>query len=163
MKRAFGAAVLGLMLLGFAAGQEKPAVPPVGDKAKSEPAKDSFEVIIKEMIKTLNQLGDHLAKATSENAAKDVRKAVEKCVAEMAALSQRSDKLGKLSPEESKKLEEKYKVELDAASKKFSAETERLMALPYGKSLLDALKAKPGKPTGPTPPPAPLPPKDLSN
>ena len=150
MKRLFGSALVGALCLGLTLAADPP---------KQEETKDSFDTVLKELIARIGDLGDQLAKVTDEKAAKESKKKLEETVAKMTALTARAAKLGKLNPEESKKLEEKYKTELESAGKKFSTEVERLKGQPYGKEVLDTLKSKEKKadtaaPTAPVPPPA---------
>ncbi len=154
MRRLIGCALVGALGIGLAL----PADPP-------QPAetKDSFDTILKELICRIGELGDQLAKVTDEKTAKDAKKKLEETVAKMTALTERANKLKK-DPEEAKKydekkLEEKYKIELEAATKKFSTEKDRLKEQPYGKEVLAVLKSKekapaPQSPVVPVAPPA---------
>ena len=160
MRRLFGCSVVGILCFGLTLVAD----PPKSDAPKQDPPKkDSFDDILKEMIGHINELGDQLAKVTDEKAAKESKKKLEETVAKMLALKERADKL-KQNPEEAKKydekkLEEKYKAELEAAGKKFSTEIERLKGQPYGKEVLDALKSKEKKTEAATTAPKPPPPK----
>ena len=153
MKRLFGCALVGALCLGLTLAAD----PPKQEETKE--TKDSFDTVLKELIARIGDLGDQLAKVTDEKAAKESKKKLEETVAKMTALTARAAKLGKLNPDESKKLEEKYKTELESAGKKFSTEVERLKGQAYGKEVLDTLKSKEKKadtaaPTAPVPPPA---------
>ncbi len=133
------------------------------EQPKHAETKDSFDSLLKELIGRIGELGDQLAKVTDEKTAKDSKKKLEETVTKMTALTERANKLKK-DPEEAKKydekkLEEKYKTELEAATKKFSTEIERLKGQPYGKEALAVLKSKekapaPQSPVVPVAPPA---------
>lgn len=105
--------------------------------------KDSFDSLLTAMVKTLNDVGDTLAKISDYKAAKEATPQLEKLAQAMAELGERGQKLGKPTGDEEKALEAKFKNDLTAASKKLTTEIERLKGQPYGKSVLDALKPKP--------------------
>ncbi len=105
--------------------------------------KDNFDSLIGSMVKTLNEVGDTLAKITDDKAAKEAPPKLEKLAQAMGELGERGQKLGKPNAEEEKTLEAKYKNDLTAASKKLTGEIERLKGQPYGKGVLEALKPKP--------------------
>lgn len=140
MKRLFGCALFCFAAFGLVLAQEPPKPK---DKAEE---KDSFESVLKEMLKTLNATTDLLAKATDDASAKDAKPKLEKLGAEMQSLQDRVGKLGKPSADEEKKLEEKYKNDLENVVKKLTSESLRLAQTSYGKDLLEALKPKAKKP-----------------
>lgn len=113
---------------------------------------DNFDSLLASIVKTLNEVGDTLAKITDEKAAREAAPKLEKLAGEMADLQQRGQKLGKPSGEAEKTLEAKYKNDLTAASKKLTAEVERLKGQAYGKSVLEALKPKAKSPQKPNAP-----------
>src|SRR5437868_1433682 len=116
MRRLLGCALVGTLCMGLtvAADPPKPPAP-----KQEPPVKDSFDAILKDMIGRISELGDQLAKVTDEKTAKESKKKLEETVTKLTALKERADKL-KQDPEEAKKydekkLEEKYKIELEAA------------------------------------------------
>lgn|SRR5262245_45884918 len=128
--------VLSLVLLaGAALAQDKPKLP--------EPGKDDFDSLLSAMVKTLTDVGDALAKITDEKIAKDAAPNLEKLAKSMGDLGERAQKLGRPSGDEEKALKAKYDSGLTAASKKLTAEIERLKGQPYGKAVLESLKPKP--------------------
>lgn len=87
---------------------------------------DSHEKVTKDVISLMNKLGDTLGTVTdkaSAEAAKDKLKALGD---EMKALKSRMDKVGKPSGDAEKKLEEKYKSEMEAAMKKMMSATMKI-------------------------------------
>ena len=112
------------------------------DKPKPKEEKVTFDSVMKEMVTTLNTMTMALESAKDDKTAKDAKPKLVKISSQMQDLQEKAKKLGNPSPDEEKKLEEKFKVDLDAVTKKLVAEVTRLKAQPYGKDLIDALQPK---------------------
>lgn len=139
MKRFSGCVLLGLLALGLAFADD-------AAKPKEKDEKDTFEILVKAILGSLNNTGELLAKVTDEKSAKETKPKLEKVAVEMQGLQERMNKLGKPTPEDEKKLEQKFKGDLETAVKKMTTEAVRLSETDYGKDLLVALKPKPKKP-----------------
>jgi hypothetical protein len=112
MKRRLTALTLGLFLAGLSG------------------CGDTHDSLAKQQIATLNEMADILATVKPKL----------KALAEKARdLKARSDKLGKLSEEEKKKLQEKYQKDSEAATKRVLSEVQRVATVPGGPEALKDL------------------------
>jgi hypothetical protein len=117
------------------------------DKAKKsdspQGAKDSYEQVVRDMLKSLSAVTKSLGEATDAESAKKVKPELEKIMQAQQELVQRIDKLGGRSKEVEDELTSKFKAELEDALKGMQVQVERLLKEPYGKDLLAVLQSKP--------------------
>jgi len=152
MNRLLGLGALAILLAALttvAADDPKAKDPSV--KPKDE--KVTFDSVMKEMLSTLDKMTTALESAKDDATAKTAKPKLVTISGQMQDLQEKAKKLGNPPPDEEKKLEEKYKGEMDGVTKRLVAEVTRLKGQPYGKELLDAIQPKAPKPAaGPTPP-----------
>ena len=89
---------------------------------------DSPEKVTEDMISLMNKMGDTLGTITDKASAEAAKDKLKSLGDEMKALKARMDKVGKPTGDAEKKLEEKYKTELEAAMKKMMGATMKLSA-----------------------------------
>ena len=118
-------------------------------------AADTFDDVIKDMIKSTKQLVEVLATVKDEASAKAAKPKLEKMGKEIQAIQARAKKLGDPSKEEKEKLEKKYKPELDPLFKKMFAELVRIQSNPATAKVLKDIEL-----FGPKPPKKETPKKD---
>jgi ABC-type transporter Mla subunit MlaD len=135
MRTRLSFALAGIFLAGVVLAQEKPK--------PADPGKDDFDSLLSALTKTLGELGEALGKVTDEKSCREATPNLEKLAKSLSELSERAQKLGRPSGDEEKTLKAKYETDLTAASKKLTAEIERLNGQPYGKAALATLKSKP--------------------
>jgi hypothetical protein len=116
--------------------------------------KVTFETVLKDMIDTLDKMTTAMESAKDDATAKTAKQKLVTIAGQMQELQEKAKKLGNPTPDEEKKLEERYKVRLDDVTKHLVVEVTRLKGQPYGKDLLDAIQPKAPKPAagGQTPP-----------
>jgi len=142
-------AALLVVLTTVAADDPKAKDPSV--KPKDE--KVTFDSVMKEMLSALDKMTTALESAKDDATAKTAKPKLVTVAAQMQDLQEKAKKLGTPPPDEEKKLEERYKAEMDGVTKKLVAEVTRLKGQPYGKELLDTLQPK-AKPADKAAPPA---------
>jgi hypothetical protein len=133
MKRLLGTAALAALLVGLTA---------LAADDKPKDGKATIESITKDMIDTLNKMMDVSEAAKDEAGAKVAKTKIIKFAEQMQELSDKAKLLGEMPPDVAKKLEEKFKLDLEAVSKRLTAETIRLDSQSWGKELIEARKMK---------------------
>jgi len=96
-----------------------------------------YDAIFKEVVGSMSQLADVLASIKDKDSADKAKPEIKKIAVKMKELKAKGDKLGKPSKDQEKELMEKYRKDLEAATKKMTTEAFRLASTDYGK---DALK-----------------------
>ena len=153
MNRLLGLGALAALLAALTtlAADDAPKAKDPSVKPKDE--KVTFDTVMKEMLSTLDKMTTALESAKDDATAKTAKPKLVTIAAQMQDLQEKAKKLGTPPPDEEKKLEERYKVDLDGVTKKLVAEVTRLKGQPYGKDLLDAIQPKAPKPAaGPVAP-----------
>ena len=89
---------------------------------------DSPEKVTEDMIGIMNKLGDTLGTITDKASAEAAKDKLKSLGDEMKAIKARMDKIGKPTGDAEKKLEEKYKTQMEAAMKKMMGATMKIAA-----------------------------------
>src|SRR5580698_5348336 len=107
-----------LVILVFAASVCRADDPEKAKKNDSPTGvKDSYEQVVRDMLKSLNALSKSLGAAIDAESAKKVKPELEKIMQAQQELAQRIDKLGVRSKEVEDELTMKFKAELEDALK----------------------------------------------
>jgi hypothetical protein len=101
-----------------------------------------FEAVFKDMVDTMNKVGDVLATVKDQATADKAQPEAKKLGAQMKELKAKAEKLGKPTPEQEKVLKDKFQKEMEAATKKMIEQATRLSTTEYGKTVLKELDIK---------------------
>ncbi len=117
------------------------------DKSKKDNSpqsgKDSYEQVVRDMLKSLQAVTKALSDATDAESAAKVKPELEKIMQAQRELAQRIDKLGPRTKEVEDELALKFKGQLEEAVKSLQVQVERLQKETFGKDLLAILQPKP--------------------
>ena len=139
MNRLIGSAFVCVVAFGVAFADE-PAKP---KEKPAEPEKDTFESVIKLIVKTHSVRADILTAVKDEKAAKESIPKLEKLTGELKALQARMDKIGKPDKEQEKKLQGIFMRDMRKELERIHNQAMRLMDEDFGYDVLMAAKPLP--------------------
>jgi len=139
MNRLLGLGLFAGLLVAFMAIAADDKAKPKDDKTD----KATHDSIAKEFVDVFTKMVAVLESAKDEKTAKEAKPKLAKVVEQLNALKDKAKKLGPIPPEEEKKLDEKYNVEMKIVFDKLAAEWARLKGQPFEKELKDVIDVKP--------------------
>jgi hypothetical protein len=93
---------------------------------------DTHDSLIKEAISTINEMADTCATVKDKASADAARSKIKKLGDKLKDINARGEKLGKITEDQKKKLDEKYKKDLEAALKRVGTEAQRITTVDGG-------------------------------
>jgi hypothetical protein len=121
------------------------------DKPAKDPAKDTYEAVVKESIKLMNDLGDVLASAKDEASADKAVEKIKTFGPRQKDLQARMEKLGKPDKETEEKLKKDYEPDMKKAIGRMSGEMLRISQDEKLKKVATAVAAALSGPKKPEP------------
>jgi hypothetical protein len=137
-----------LAILALAAADDTPK-PKDKPEPTSKQEKDTYESLLKQMLKNRQALGELLAKVTDEKLAKEQKPNVEKLGKEMQDILDRLGKATKPNAEEEKKIRASFEGDYTASFQRIHSQVLRLQESDYGKDLVKLLRTPASKPPAP--------------
>src|SRR5262245_2742170 len=149
MKRLLGCFIICVAAITFAAADDPPKDKDK-DKAKEsmKQAPDTYEALLKQLLKNRQDAGDVLTKITDAKTAAEQKPNLSKLSKEMIDLAERLKKVANPGPEQEKKLRGAVEPEFAVAFKNVHADVLRLQATHFGKDIVKLMR-------GPAPAPQP--------